>query len=204
MKEDLESKDKKILGLLNEISELKRVNDILQKSIKAHQDEKEKFVSIYQVKFERLEKENKELNLKIEKCVKNDNIYQNSANLSRDVYLERKYSYEKYDEKYSAACLQKDILDFQELTKNNIKELKPTQEELIDLVKESVSECIDDYEVLVYGSYATNLCLPWSDIDLVLIPKVNVIQNQFTVLKVLTNNLQVKIFNIRKNIGKRM
>ncbi len=194
MKEDLDSKDKRMMSLLNEISELKRVNDILQKSIKVHQEEKEKFVSIYQSKCEKLEKENKDLSLKMEKYVKNDLIQQKPTSLSRDEYLERKYSLNKFDEKYSAACLHKDILDFQDLIKKNIKDLKPTQEELIDLVKESVSECIEDYEVLVYGSYATKLCLPWSDIDLVLIPKVNVTLNQYTVLKHLTNNLQVITF----------
>ena len=194
MKEDLDSKDKKMMSLLNEISELKRVNDILQKSIKVHQEEKEKFVSIYQSKCEKLEKENKDLSLKMEKYVKNDLIQQKPTTLSRDEYLERKYSLNKFDEKYSAACLHKDILDFQDLIKKNIKDLKPTQEELIELVKESVSECIEDYEVLVYGSYATKLCLPWSDIDLVLIPKVNVTLNQYTVLKHLTINLQVIIY----------
>jgi DNA polymerase sigma len=194
MKEDLDSKDKKMMSLLNEISELKRVNDILQKSIKVHQEEKEKFVSIYQSKCEKLEKENKDLNLKMEKYVKNDIFQQKSTSLSRDEYLERKYSLNKFDENYSAACLHKDILDFQDLIKKNIKDLKPTQEELIELVKESVSECIEDYEVLVYGSYATKLCLPWSDIDLVLIPKVNVTLNQYTVLKHLTINLQVIIY----------
>ena len=88
--------------------------------------------------------------------------------------------------------MQKDILDFQEVIKDHIKSLKSTQEELITLVRESVSEVIEDYEIIIYGSYATNLCLPWSDIDLVLIPSVNNMnQNHFLALKLLSNNILV-------------
>jgi len=36
-----------------------------------------------------------------------------------------------------------------------------------------VNECSQDYEVHLYGSHSTNLCLPWSDLDVVLISKNN-------------------------------
>ena len=64
-------------------------------------------------------------------------------------------------------------MDFQELTKDQISSLKDTQENLVKLVQESINQATLDYEVRLYGSHATNLCLPWSDIDLVLIPLKN-------------------------------
>lgn len=65
--------------------------------------------------------------------------------------LERKFSTVKYEDKYSAKCLYKDLIDFQELTKENIKKLKTRQEELIKLIQESIKESIVDFEVkLIY------------------------------------------------------
>ena len=43
-------------------------------------------------------------------------------------YLEKKFSQVKYDEKYIIKNLQRDILDFQEYTKDQIKRVKSTQE----------------------------------------------------------------------------
>jgi len=40
-------------------------------------------------------------------------------------------------------------------------------------IQNAVNECFQDYEVHLYGSHATNLCLPWSDLDVVLISKKN-------------------------------
>jgi non-canonical poly(A) RNA polymerase PAPD5/7 len=88
-------------------------------------------------------------------------------------YLEKKFSANKYEEKYIVKCLQRDILDFQEYTKEQIRRVKATQEELIRLIQESVNEVLPDYEVKLYGSHATNLCLQWSDLDVVLINKKN-------------------------------
>ena len=36
-----------------------------------------------------------------------------------------------------------------------------------------MKKTIPNSEVQVYGSHATKLCLPWSDIDLVIIPPKN-------------------------------
>jgi non-canonical poly(A) RNA polymerase PAPD5/7 len=86
-------------------------------------------------------------------------------------YLEKKFSSSKYEEKYIVKCLQRDILDFQEFTKEQIRRVKAAQEELVRLIQDSVTEVMPDYEVKLYGSHATNLCLQWSDLDVVLIHK---------------------------------
>jgi DNA polymerase sigma len=106
-------------------------------------------------------------------------------------YLEKKFSQVKYDEKYIIKNLQRDILDFQEYTKDQIKRVKSTQEELIKLIQEAVNECMPDYEVRLYGSHATNLCLQWSDLDVVLIHKKNFNATNYQVLQSLYLNLLV-------------
>ena len=91
----------------------------------------------------------------------------------RKEYIERKFHSTKYDEKYTIKCLQNDILQFQEHTREGIRKCKTVQEELIRLIQESVNEVMPDFDVKLYGSHATNLCLQWSDLDVVLINRKN-------------------------------
>lgn len=108
-------------------------------------------------------------------------------------FLEKKFSCSKYDEKYIIKCLQRDILDFQEYTKEQIKKVKSTQEELIKLIQDAVNEVMADYEVKLYGSHATNLCLQWSDLDVVLVHKRNNNVSNYAALQSLYLNLLVRI-----------
>jgi len=86
-------------------------------------------------------------------------------------YIERKFSQNKYDHSYVCMNLQKDLLDYQQYIKLEIKKLKGVQTELLELLHTAVEESIPEFELKIFGSHATNLCLPWSDLDLVLIPK---------------------------------
>jgi len=114
--------------------------------------------------------------------------------LNRRDFLEKKFSTLRNDDNYAVKCLQKDLLDFQEFNKLQVKRLKETQEELVRLVQEAVSESIPDFEAKLYGSHSTNLCLPWSDIDIVLIPTKNnvVFNNNLNLMKGLFNCLSKK------------
>lgn len=113
------------------------------------------------------------------------NYFTNAINvpLVRKEILERKFSTQKYDDKYIVKCIQRDILDFQEYTKDQIRKNRVLIDELIRLVKQSVSDSIPDYEVNLYGSHATNLCLPWSDLDIVLVNKKVVFSNNYAALQ---------------------
>jgi hypothetical protein len=62
--------------------------------------------------------------------------------------LDKKFLTAKYEDKYIIRCLQKDILDFQEFTKEQIKKNKIVLDELLKLVQTAVNESIPDYEVL--------------------------------------------------------
>ena len=68
--------------------------------------------------------------------------------------------------------LQKDVIDFMNLVEYKISIIKPKVNELINLIQNSVEKSLGkEYEVKLYGSHATGLCLPWSDIDVVLCKK---------------------------------
>ena len=83
-------------------------------------------------------------------------------------------------EEYIYQILQKDLIDFMNLVKYKISIIKPKVNELINFIQNSVEKSIgNEYEVKLYGSHATGLCLPWSDIDVVLCKKNgNPIQNE--------------------------
>ena len=94
-------------------------------------------------------------------------------------YLNKKfinYDYDlnfNQDNNYVRNCLSKDIIEFEQFVTEHIKNLSSLYSELIKNIQNAVNECFQDYEVHLYGSHATNLCLPWSDLDVVLISKKN-------------------------------
>ena len=74
-----------------------------------------------------------------------------------------------YPDEYIKQCLQKDLIDFNNYVGARIQMISPKVKELINYIQSAVDACIGkDYEVKLYGSHATGLCLPWSDIDVVL------------------------------------
>ena len=96
-------------------------------------------------------------------------------------------------------------MDFQEYTKEQIKKAKSTQEELIKLIQDAVDDVMPEYEVKLYGSHATNLCLQWSDLDVVLVHKRNYNASNYQFLQSLYINLlvSIKIILFRKNLGRK-
>lgn len=84
-------------------------------------------------------------------------------------FLTTKFCSENYNESYIIKCLQKDLTDYQAYVREIISHKRPTIDEIINNIQQAVDEINSDYKVNLYGSYSTGLCLPWSDIDVVLI-----------------------------------
>ena len=62
-----------------------------------------------------------------------------------------------------------DLIDFMAYVHKKNEQLEPTLNKLNNLIQQSVKICLgDDYQLNMYGSRATKLCLPWSDIDYVI------------------------------------
>lgn len=85
----------------------------------------------------------------------------NSSSLRSSLFFSQSYK-----------CLHRGIIEFNFINKASIKNIQPSVIKVINLISSLISENFTDYELKMYGSYATNLCLPWSDIDL-LLSKVN-------------------------------
>ena len=68
---------------------------------------------------------------------------------------------------------QRNLIDFEAFVKLRTEKEKDIYDTLVKNVQISVDKSIPDYSVNLYGSHATNLCLPWSDLDVVLIKKGN-------------------------------
>ena len=86
-------------------------------------------------------------------------------------YLNKKFINFDYDHIYVLNCLSKDIIDYQQFVSEHIQREQNIYSMLIQNLQSAVNESIHDYDVHLYGSHATNLCLPWSDLDVVLIPR---------------------------------
>ena len=111
-----------------------------------------------------------------------------------------------YTDEYIKKSLQKDLLDFTSYITEKIQIISPKVKELINYIQNAVNSSIGkEYEVKLYGSHATGLCLPWSDIDVVLCKKngEGIENNSYLPLQELYTFLQKKkdIFKSLNYIG---
>ena len=145
--------NKKINEKNNSYTQIKEQYDKIKNEIANKQlDEKQQK--------EYLSKINEEIN-KIQKEYQNNFKYYNNKLMNN-----------KYKNEYIKKSLQKDLLDFTSYVTQKIQIISPKVKELINYIQNAVDNSIgNDYEVKLYGSHATGLCLPWSDIDVVLCKK---------------------------------
>jgi hypothetical protein len=115
------------------------------------------------------ENEKKECLMKIEEEInKIQKEYQNNLKYYNNKLLCNKV----YSDEYIKKSLQKDLIDFNSYVTQKIHIISPKVKELINYIQNAVDASIGkEYEVRLYGSHATGLCLPWSDIDVVLCKK---------------------------------
>ena len=88
--------------------------------------------------------------------------------------MNKKFIHFNYEEDYKIDSLSLDLYDFENFVTMRIEKEKDIYDTLIQNVQNSIDKSIQNYEVNLYGSHATNLCLPWSDLDIVLIKKNNI------------------------------
>ena len=183
LNKEIEKTKNEIITRNNEINKLKQViqqlnqgnnkyeNDIKQK-IQTKDNSYNKLKEIYDTIKNDLSKnildenQKKEYLLKIhEETNKIQKEYQNNFKY----YTNKLMNYNLYPEEYIKQCLQKDLIDFNNYIGARIQMISPKVKELITYIQNAVDASIGkDYEVKLYGSHATGLCLPWSDIDVVL------------------------------------
>ena len=87
---------------------------------------------------------------------------------SKSEFLHHKFSSLSYTEHYIITNIQKDLKDYQEYINEKISYKKPVINDILKELQATVDEVNPNYKVNLYGSYCTGLCLPWSDIDIVI------------------------------------
>ena len=194
----LETKHNKEINVLN--SKLKKIQeerDIFEEKVKILEKEKneleEKIIKLEKEKFDlnqnisQIKKEYSELNQKTEKMIKEKENEKLSKNLPIQTiksnittysnYLNKKFVNFNYEKEYMLDCLSADLTDFEIFVKLRIEKEKDIYDTLIKNIQNSVDKSIPNYVVNLYGSHATNLCLPWSDLDVVLIQSKKILEN---------------------------
>jgi len=194
----LETKHNKEINVLN--SKLKKIQeerDIFEEKVKLLEKEKneleEKIIKLEKEKFDlnqnisQIKKEYSELNQKTEKMIKEKENEKLSKNLPIQTiksnittysnYLNKKFVNFNYEKEYMLDCLSADLTDFEIFVKLRIEKEKDIYDTLIKNIQNSVDKSIPNYVVNLYGSHATNLCLPWSDLDVVLIQSKKILEN---------------------------
>jgi non-canonical poly(A) RNA polymerase PAPD5/7 len=149
--------------------------DNLIKKCKLMLQEREKNLNIYKnyeeeylKKISELQEEKKNLSNQLpkEKFEKDS-----KKNKSYKEYREFKFKPAKIDDNYIIHILQKDLIDYQNYVQELIMKKKRLVEDLILKVTYLINEISYDFDVKLDGSYANNLSLPWSNIDIILINK---------------------------------
>ena len=194
----LEIKHNKEINVLN--SKLKKIQeerDIFEEKVKILEKEKneleEKIIKLEKEKFDlnqnisQIKKEYSELNQKTEKMIKEKENEKLSKNLPIQTiksnittysnYLNKKFVNFNYEKEYMLDCLSADLTDFEIFVKLRIEKEKDIYDTLIKNIQNAVDKSIPNYVVNLYGSHATNLCLPWSDLDVVLIQSKKILEN---------------------------
>ena len=87
------------------------------------------------------------------------------------MYKELKFEPYQIEEPEMFKILNKDLIDHQKYITETINKKIPYLDNYINEIKEIINEKTQDYEIQIYGSYANGLCMPWSDLDLVLVNK---------------------------------
>jgi non-canonical poly(A) RNA polymerase PAPD5/7 len=96
---------------------------------------------------------------------------------------------DKINYDYIYRQLQIDLIDYMQCVHKKNSMLKNTILNVKQLLKDSVKKCLGDkYEVKIYGSRETGLCLPWSDIDAVISFTENEFQPLYKLYNYLNNN----------------
>ena len=194
----LETKHNKEINVLN--SKLKKIQeerDIFEEKVKILEKDKneleEKIIKLEKEKFDlnqnisQIKKEYSELNQKTEKMIKEKENEKLSKNLPIQTiksnittysnYLNKKFVNFNYEKEYMLDCLSADLTDFEIFVKLRIEKEKDIYDTLIKNIQNAVDKSIPNYVVNLYGSHATNLCLPWSDLDVVLIQSKKILEN---------------------------
>jgi non-canonical poly(A) RNA polymerase PAPD5/7 len=154
------------LKLIQNYENILKEKDSKIESLKNSINEKEKEIEIEK---NNISIENNKLNELKSSINDLEEYFINTSNQnSKSEFLYHKFSSKSYTEPYIIANIQKDLKDYQEYINEKISYKKPVINDILKELQLTVDEVNPNYKVNLYGSYCTGLCLPWSDIDIVI------------------------------------
>ena len=106
-----------------------------------------------------------------------DKLY-HQTNKDNKFYKELKFMPHQIDDAEMFKILDKDLNDYQKYITEKINRNIPAINEIINEVRATLNTITQDYDIKIYGSYANGLCMPWSDLDLVLVNKNGIENNE--------------------------
>lgn len=170
----------------------------LQSEIRQLEDLKNEAYRKYMLVCEK-ESELKQIHIKIEKELKELNYRKygrrSEERKASDVYiknLESKYSISDCPKDNILEKLDKDIEEFYEWMQLEEAELKPIKDSIIQEIKTQVHQIDPHLDIRIYGSYAVDLSLPMSDIDIIIFCTQRSFHNHYDILQNLMNVLKHK------------
>ena len=120
----------------------------------------------------------KETQQELKNKIPQDKLYQ-KTNKGNKFYKELKFMPYQIEDTEMFKILNKDLMDYQKYITEKINKKLHLIHSFINEIKEVLNEKTQDYEIQIYGSYANGLCMPWSDLDLVLVNKNSNNYNNF-------------------------
>ena len=90
--------------------------------------------------------------------------------LPKPTQLHHKFTPHQLTEQTIISALQKNLTDYTSFIKTKTKSKLPIVKTLINHIQTLLSSITSDYTVNIFGSYAYGLSLPWSNIDIMLVP----------------------------------
>lgn len=187
-------------SLVNEIADIEDKAALTSKAIKEEEYNYNKESTRLKEKIRCLEQELETLEL-LNSQIAQRNIREEKDEDAIHKYLENKFNSSPFEEGYIIKCLNQDLKDFQKFTKEQMLKRQPIINNLVKLFQNIVDSTGFDYNVQVFGSYKTGLSLPWSELDLLLVPNKMHFNKGSSILQCLYIKLQeIKFFSPPKLI----
>ncbi len=179
LKNEIISRNSEVIKLKQTVQQININNNKYEKEMKQKINAKNNSYIELKDRYDNLKKEinNKILNENekkeyLSKIQEDINIIQKEYQNNFKYYNNKLINNKMYTDEYIKKSLQKDLIDFTSYVTQKIQVISPKVKELINYIQNAVDASIGkEYEVRLYGSHATGLCLPWSDIDVVLCKK---------------------------------
>ena len=185
---ELQEKSQNFFRLENEFRKINKQIEDKKKTFKEKTNELDFLQTLSSqndIQITELENTKKQL---VEKIPKDKILQKSNKNLPPKEYQILKFRPPELLESFITKILQKDLEDYQNYITYQVSKKKPIIEKIIEKIQNLVNEIDPNYIVKIFGSYASGLCVTWSNLDLVLVNKTQYPLDDFSLNNSNLNN----------------